>query len=506
MRYLKEYLKDLDTCEIDKNRERIAFLAILDDLGEKCPPVAKGIIDELKKQRKSLKLIASENYSSLACQLAMGNLLTDKYAEGHPFHRFYAGCENIDVIESQAVESLKELFNAEHAYVQPHSGADANLVAFMGILVKRFEAPELERLGQKNVMELKDEDYEKLRQKFGQQKILGMDLSAGGHLTHGFRANISGKIFRAIPYGVDPSSNLIDYKEVERIAMQERPAILIAGYSAYSRLIDFSIMKEISEKCGATLMVDMAHFAGLIAGKAITGKYDPVPYADVVTSTTHKTLRGPRGGLILCKKEYEEFINKGCPHALGGPLPHVMAAKLVAFKEAQTPEFCTWASKVIENAQTLAESLKRQGIDVLTGGTDNHLMVANVEKSFGLTGRHAENALAEVGITINRNTVPNDGMGAWLTSGIRLGTPALTTRKMGAKEMEIIGELIYTHLKSTKPALNAKTGKPSMAKSTTDEAVKLKTKARVEEILADFPLYPEICIDETCPAFSTKES
>lgn len=498
MGYLAHYLKSLNESEIDSNRTRIAFMAILDELTATHPEVADGIIGELKKQRNSLKLIASENYSSLTSQLTMGNWLTDKYAEGIPFHRYYAGCDHVDQIESKAANALKELFGADHAYVQPHSGADANLVAFMGILAKRYEAPELEKLGKKSVMSLNDEEYEKLRSKFGQQKIMGMDLSAGGHLTHGFQNNISGKLFRAVSYGVDSESHLIDYKKVEEIAMREKPLILIAGYSAYSRLIDFSIMKEIADKAGATLMVDMAHFSGLVAGKAITGNFDPIPFADVVTSTTHKTLRGPRGGLVLCKEEFKEVIDKGCPHALGGPLPHVMAAKLVAFKEAMQPEFRTWAKDVITNAQTLGESMMKRGAHVLTGGTDNHMIVVDVEKTFGITGRQAELALAEVGITLNRNTVPNDKMGAWFTSGIRLGTPALTTRKMGVKEMELIGELIYTHLESTKPAIDPKTGKPSKSKFEIDEGVKAKTVSRVKELFTSFPLYEEVCIDETC--------
>ncbi len=496
MGHLKRFLSTLDISKIDGKEETVAFLAILDNLTKNCPEVAQGIISELKKQRSSLKLIASENYSSLTTQLAMANLLTDKYAEGHPFHRFYAGCENVDTIESSAVEALKELFGAEHAYVQPHSGADANLVAYWGILIKKYEAPELEKLGKKSVMDLTDAEYETIRKKFGQQKLLGMDLSAGGHLTHGSRVNLSSKMFQAISYGVDPKSQLLNYKEIETIAMREKPTVLVAGYSAYSRLIDFSIMKEIAHKCGATLMVDMAHFAGLVAGKAITGKYDPVPYADIVTSTTHKTLRGPRGGLILCKKEFSEVINKGCPHVLGGPLPHVMAAKLVAFKEAMKPEFKTWASQVIENSHSLASSLMRNGAKILTDGTDNHLMVVDVEKSFGLTGRQAENTLAECGITINRNTVPNDKNGAWFTSGIRLGTPALTTRGMNVKDMEIIGDLIYNLLKKTKPGIDTKTGNVSRSKSTTDEAVLKDTKETIEEMLLNFPLYPEICVDQ----------
>ena len=494
MGYLKNYLNNRGDEEME-NSSTIAYLATLDHLTRNCPPVAEAIIAELRKQRSSLKLIASENYSSLTTQLAMGNLLTDKYAEGYPFHRFYAGCENVDSIESQAVETLKTLFGAESAYVQPHSGADANLVAFWGVLIKKFEAQELETLGKKSVVDLSDEEYETLRQKFGKQKLMGMSLAAGGHLTHGSRVNLSSKMFQSISYGVDPKTHLLDYKQIEDMAMRERPLILIAGYSAYSRLIDFSIMKEIAHKCGAVLLVDMAHFAGLVAGKAITGKYDPIAYADIVTSTTHKTLRGPRGGMILCKKEYEEVMNKGCPHVLGGPLPHVMAAKLVAFKEALKPDYQKWAAQVLKNAKALSDSLSSFGVKILTGGTDNHLMVLDVQKSFGLTGRQAETILSTCGITANRNMIPQDQNGAWFTSGVRIGTPALTSRGMQENEMAIIGEVLYNVLKETKPADDPKTGKKSLTKGITEEKVIVHTRKRIEELLTSFPLYPEIMID-----------
>ena len=495
MGYLKRFLQTANDRDLEQT-STIAFLAALDHLGEKCPPVAQGILGELKKQRNSLKLIASENYSSLTTQLAMANLLTDKYAEGHPFHRFYAGCENVDSIESLGVEAAKKLFGAEHAYLQPHSGADANLVAFWSVLVKRFEIPEIEKMGQKSVTALSDEQYESIRKKFGQQKILGMSLDCGGHLTHGSRVNLSSKMFHALSYGVDPKTLLIDYKAIEALAMKEKPLILIVGYSAYSRLIDFSIMKEIAHKCGAVLMVDMAHFAGLVAGKVFKGNNNPIPFADIVTSTTHKTLRGPRGGLVLCKKEFEEVVNKGCPHVLGGPLPHVMAAKLVALQEAMQPDYQTWAHQVVENAKTLCHALKAKGVEVVSGATDNHLLVIDVKKSFGLSGRQAEKVLAECGITVNRNMVPFDKNGAWYTSGVRIGTPALTTRGMTEKEMAKIAEIIYNALKETKVADDPKTGEKSLANSVTSEQVIHKTQKEVGELLQSFPLYPEICIDQ----------
>lgn len=497
MSLLQQFLTSCDTTDLQAHADTIAFLASLDHLRQACPEVARGIIGELNKQRNSLKLIASENYSSLTTQLAMGNLLTDKYAEGHPYHRFYAGCENVDAIESATVKAAKTLFGAEHAYVQPHSGADANLVAFWAVLIKKFELPEVQRLGKKSVMALTAEEYETIRQQFSKQKILGMALDAGGHLTHGSRVNLSSKMFQSISYGVDAKTDLIDYKQIEEIALRERPAILIAGYSAYSRLIDFSIMREIADKCGAVLMVDMAHFAGLVAGKVFQGNYNPIPFADIVTTTTHKTLRGPRGGMILCKNEFKEVVDKGCPHVLGGPLPHVMAAKLVALREAMQPEYQVWANQVVANACALANSLQEKGARILTGGTDNHLMVVDVASSFGLTGKHAENVLAECGITINRNTIPNDPRGAWFTSGIRLGTPALTTRQMSEKEMAKIGELIYNLLQNTKPADDPKSGKKSMSKTLTDEKVLEATKRSVEEMVQSFPLYPELCVNQS---------
>ena len=320
MNFLKKFL-DKNPIHGTSQLETVAYLANLDYLSKKHPQIATAILSELKFQRSSLKLIASENYTSLSVQLSMGNLLTDKYAEGFPFHRFYAGCENIDTIETYAVESAKTLFGAEHAYVQPHSGADANLIAYLAVLIKQIETPAIQALHKKSVNHLSPQEYESIRKKIGEQKMLGLALDCGGHLTHGSRINISSKIMQAISYQVNPNTERIDYKEIEQIALKEKPIILLAGYSAYPRLIDFSIMKSIADRTGATLIADMAHFAGLVAGKVLTGNFNPVPFADIVTATTHKTLRGPRGGFILCKKEYQPYIDKGCPFVLGGPPP-----------------------------------------------------------------------------------------------------------------------------------------------------------------------------------------
>lgn len=467
MHFLKGYLQ-----RDGKDKGAIATLALLDHLSEQAPEVAKAILAELEGQRQALKLIASENYSSLAVQHAMGNWLTDKYSEGIIGRRFYAGCENVDTVEALAVEEAKKIFGAAHAYVQPHSGADANLVAFLAILVKRVQDEEIFKLGRKTVHELTPEEHEKIRQKVINQKMVGLALDAGGHLTHGYRLNISSKLFQAFTYSVDPKTERIDMTALERQMHELRPAILIAGYSAYPRLIDFSKMKEIADSVGATLLVDMAHFAGLVAGKAMTDVFDPIPYADVVTTTTHKTLRGPRGGMILCTDAYRDVVDKGCPLVLGGPLPHVMAAKGVAFREVNTPDFRRYAAQVIRNSQALAETFLRRGVKLFTGGTDNHLVVADVWESFGLNGREAEAMLKEASVLINRNMVPFDKKGAWYTSGIRLGTPALTTLGMSVHEMEVVGNLIVDLLKKEKSAAEGR--------------------GVVKELLKNFPLYPEL--------------
>ncbi|WP_194847902.1 glycine hydroxymethyltransferase [Candidatus Neptunochlamydia vexilliferae] len=490
MTFLNRYFDQVP--EGERSSAAIAYLAAIDHLNEQNPEIADGILKELADQRGTLKMIASENYSSLATQLAMGNLLTDKYSEGFPFHRFYAGCENVDRIEALAVEELKKLFNAEHAYVQPHSGADANLVAFWAILVHRVQNPNVKRLYNKSVDELSTEEYEEIRQLMLNQKMMGLSLDAGGHLTHGFRHNVSAKMMQAVTYGVDPKTEEMDYKAIEEQAMREKPTILIAGYSAYPRLVNFAKMREIADKCGAVFVVDMAHFAGLVAGKVLTGEYDPVPYADIVTSTTHKTLRGPRGGLILCKKEYREVIDKGCPLVLGGPLPHVMAAKAVAFKEANSEAFQNYAKQVVLNAQAFAESLLRKDVRLVTGGTDNHLLVVDVMSSFGLTGRQAEVAMREALMTVNRNAIPNDPNGAWYTSGVRIGTPALTSRGLKENEMREIADLMVDLLKVTQAKVVERTGNLSKAKVSIDATVLERARHEVTRLLSEFPLYPEL--------------
>ena len=471
-----------------------AYSAIMKVLRNADPVIADALKKELDDQRNSLKLIASENYSSLPVQLAMGNFLTDKYAEGSVHHRFYAGCDNIDTIEERACNLAKELFGVEHAYVQPHSGADANLIAYWAILIKRVETPFVESLGKKNVGALTSDEYEQVRSKFGNQKMLGMALDAGGHLTHGSRVNFSSKMMKSISYGVDPVTGLIDYDKLQAQAEKEKPAILVAGYSAYSRLIDFSIMRKIADSCGATLLVDMAHFAGLVAGKQLTGKFNPVGYADVITSTTHKTLRGPRGGIILCTKEFAPYIDKGCPYAIGGPLPHVIAAKAIAFSECLKPEFEIYAKNIISNSKAMAEEFISKGAVLTSGGTDNHLVLLNVTKSFNLTGRAAETLLARCGITVNRNSIPNDENGAWYTSGIRLGVPALTTLGMGSAEMIKIVDVICKVLTAADPAVDPETKAVSKAKVIIDESLVEETKGSVQRLLKNFPLYPEISL------------
>src|SRR3954464_9597000 len=381
-----------------------AYRAALDVVAAVEPRIAEATRAELADQRASLKLIASENYASPAVLLAMGTWLSDKYAEGTVGHRFYAGCQNVDTVESLAAEHARELFGAEYAYAQPHSGIDANLVAFWSILAHRVESPELAELGAKNVNDLTEEQWETLRHKFGNQRALGMSLDAGGHLTHGFRPNISGKMFHQRSYGTDPTTQLLDYDKVRAAAREFKPLILIAGYSAYPRRIDFAKMREIADEVGATLMVDMAHFAGLVAGKVFTGDFDPVPHAHVTTSTTHKSLRGPRGGLVVCQPEYADAVDRGCPMVLGGPLGHIMAAKAVAFAEARQPAFPDYAQAVALNAKELAEGLTKRGARIVTGGTDNHLVLIDVS-SFGVTGRQAESALLDAGIVTNRNSI-----------------------------------------------------------------------------------------------------
>jgi glycine hydroxymethyltransferase len=470
--------------------ESTAFRSALEAVRAVEPRIADAIAAELTDQRESLKLIASENYASPAVLLAMGNWFSDKYAEGTIGRRFYAGCKNVDTVEALAAEYARDLFGAQHAYVQPHSGIDANLVAFWAILAQRIEAPALKKVQARHVNDLTEEDWATLRAELGNQRMLGMSLDAGGHLTHGFRPNISGKMFSQRSYGTDPGTGLLDYDKVRATAQEFRPLILVAGYSAYPRLVNFRIMREIADEVGATFMVDMAHFAGLVAGKVLTGDFDPVPHAHITTTTTHKSLRGPRGGMVLCDAELAEHVDRGCPMVLGGPLSHMMAAKAVALAEASKPDFRDYAGRIVANAKALAEGFLTRGATLVTGGTDNHLVLLDVS-SYGLTGRQAEAALLDAGIVTNRNSVPQDANGAWYTSGIRLGTPALTTRGLGTVEMEEIAGLIDAVLAGTKPGLSPD-GKPSKAAYTLDAGVAERVAKQSSELLAGHPLYPTV--------------
>jgi glycine hydroxymethyltransferase len=470
--------------------EQTAFRSALEVVASSEPRVARLIGAELSSQRRQLKLIASENYASPAVLLAMGNWLSDKYAEGTPGRRLYAGCEQVDEIERIAAEHAVALFGADHAYVQPHSGIDANLVAFWAVLARRVEQPFLGQAGARHVNDLPEGAWEELRHQLGDQRMLGMSLDAGGHLTHGFRPNISGKMFNQASYGVDPATGFIDYDAVRAQALAFRPLVLVAGYSAYPRNPDFARLREIADEVGATLVVDMAHFAGLVAGKVLTGALDPVPYAHLVTTTTHKSLRGPRGGMVLATGEYAEFVDRGCPMVLGGPLPHVMAAKAVALSEARQPSFAVYAAAIVANARALAEGLARRGAQLITGGTDNHIVLVDVAASFGLTGRQAEAGLLDCGVVTNRNSVPKDPNGAWYTSGVRLGTPALTTLGLGPTEMDEVADIITSSLRATRPA-SSSTGL-SRARYTVDDQIVTAGRARCADLLARFPLYPNV--------------
>ncbi|GAA1612823.1 glycine hydroxymethyltransferase [Catellatospora bangladeshensis] len=470
--------------------ESLAYRHALDVIAAVEPTVAAAIGAEIADQRDSLKLIASENYASPATLLAMGNWFSDKYAEGTVGRRFYAGCKNVDTVEALAAQHARELFGAQHAYVQPHSGIDANLVAFWAVLAQRVEAPALAKAQARHVNDLSEADWAALRHELGDQRMLGMSLDAGGHLTHGFRPNISGKMFEQRSYGTDPATGLLDYDALAKTAREFRPLIIVAGYSAYPRLVNFRIMREIADEVGATLMVDMAHFAGLVAGKVLTGDFDPIPHAQIVTTTTHKSLRGPRGGMVLCQTELADQVDRGCPMVLGGPLPHVMAAKAVALAEAKRPEFRDYAQRIVDNANALAEGLLRRGATLVTGGTDNHLVLLDVS-SYGLTGRQAESALLDSNIVTNRNAVPQDRNGAWYTSGIRFGTPALTTRGLGTAEMDQIAELIHTVLSGTTPG-TGNDGKPSKAAYVMADGVADRVAGQTTDLLAGFPLYPTI--------------
>jgi glycine hydroxymethyltransferase len=465
-----------------------AYTQALEVIASVEPRIAEATRRELADQRGSLKLIASENYASPAVLMTMGTWFSDKYAEGTVGHRFYAGCQNVDTVEALAAEHARELFGAEYAYVQPHSGIDANLTAYWAILAHRVEGPWLKNAGVKNMNELSEADWERLRGELGNQRLLGMSLDAGGHLTHGFRPNISGKMFHQQQYGTDPETGLLDYDALAAKAREFKPLIIVAGYSAYPRRVNFAKMREIADEVGATLMVDMAHFAGLVAGKVFTGDEDPVPHAQVVTSTSHKSLRGPRGGFILATEEYAPSVDRGCPMVLGGPLSHVMAAKAVAFAEARQPSFGTYAQNIADNAKSLAEGFLKRGIRLVTGGTDNHIVLLDVSP-LGITGRQAESALLDAGVVTNRNSVPSDPNGAWYTSGIRLGTPALTTRGLGGDEFDRVAELITDVLRATSPGTTS-AGAPSKAAYVIADGVAEKTKAAAAELMDRFPLYP----------------
>ena len=384
---------------------------MMDTIGfvkEQDPELAEMMNRELSRQRGNIELIASENFVSPAVLAAMGSVLTNKYAEGYPAHRYYGGCQFVDEVEDLARERVCRLFGAEHANVQPHSGAQANLGAYFALA------------------------------EFG-DTIMGMNLAEGGHLTHGSPVNFSGKAYNFVPYGVDPETGRIDYDEVRRIALECKPKIIVSGASAYPRAIDFKRIREICDEVGAYMMVDMAHIAGLVAA----GEHEsPVPYADVVTTTTHKTLRGPRGGLILCKEQYAKAIDKAIfPGTQGGPLEHIIAAKAVCFGEALKPEFKEYQHRVAENAKALADALIRNGLKLVSGGTDNHLMMLDLRET-GVTGKELEHRLDSVNITANKNMIPGDPASPFVTSGVRLGTPSVTTRGFGTEEMEKIAEFI----------------------------------------------------------------
>jgi len=414
---------------------------MLEHLLKQDPEVAAALEKERRRQNDNIELIASENFVSPAVLEALGTVLTNKYAEGYPGRRYYGGCEYVDIVENLARERAKQLFGAEHVNVQPHSGAQANMAVYSAVL--------------------KPGD-----------KVLGMNLAHGGHLTHGSPVNFSGQLYEFIPYGVDEQTHRIRYDEVRELALKHRPKLIVAGASAYPRIIDFQTLREIADEVGAYLMVDMAHIAGLVA----TGLHpSPIPHAHFVTTTTHKTLRGPRGGMILCKAEFAQAIDKAVfPGIQGGPLMHVIAAKAVALGEALRPEFRDYCRQVVENARTLAEALMERGLTLVSGGTDNHLMLVDV-RNLGLTGKEAEALLDEVHITVNKNSIPYDPAKPFITSGIRIGTPAVTTRGMDAAAMVEIADLIATVLKH----LN-------------DAAVKEDARRRVAALTERFPLYAQL--------------
>lgn len=414
-------------------------MALMNDLNTVDPEVSKAIDQELNRQRNKLELIASENIVSKAVMAAQGSVLTNKYAEGYPGKRYYGGCEYVDVVEQLAIDRAKELFGAGYANVQPHSGAQANMAVFFALLTPG-------------------------------DTVMGMNLTDGGHLTHGSPVNMSGKYFKIVPYGVSEKTEMLDYDEIQRIANECKPKLIVAGASAYARTIDFQRMAEIAHSVGAYLMVDMAHIAGLVAAGLHPS---PVPYADVVTTTTHKTLRGPRGGLILCKdEEFGKQFNKAIfPGIQGGPLMHVIAAKAVALKEALSPEFKAYAQQIVKNAKVLADTLQADGFRIVSGGTDNHLMLVDLT-SKNITGKLAQNLLDEVGITANKNTIPFERLSPFVTSGIRLGSPALTTRGFKEEDMVEVANIIALVLDNPE-----------------DEGARKEASQRVAALCAKYPLY-----------------
>ena len=407
------------------------------ELVRKTDPEIADVLDmELARQRQHIELIASENFVSEAVLAAMGSHLTNKYAEGYPGHRYYGGCGCVDVAENLAIERAKALFGAEHVNVQPHAGAQANLAVYQALLSPG-------------------------------DTILGMDLAHGGHLTHGSPVNQSGKLYHIVPYGVSRETETIDYDQVRDLALEHKPRLIVAGASAYPRIIDFARFRQIADEVGALLMVDMAHIAGLVAAGCHPS---PVPYADVVTTTTHKTLRGPRGGMILCREQYGKAIDKAIfPGSQGGPLMHVIAAKAVCFKEAMTPEFTAYQKQIVKNAAALARALTSRGIRLVSGGTDNHLMLVNLTGT-GVTGKKLETLLGQVSITVNKNAIPFDTLKPTVTSGVRLGTPAVTTRGMDEDAMTQIGNMIADVIEKGEEIL------PDVAQ-------------RVAALCARFPLY-----------------
>ena len=403
--------------------------------------VYEAIQEELNRQRNKLEMIASENIVSYAVMEAQGSVLTNKYAEGYPGKRYYGGCEFVDKVEQLAIDRAKELFGAEHVNVQPHSGSQANFAVYYGLL--------------------KPGDT-----------MMGMNLTDGGHLSHGSPVNISGNYFNVVPYGVRKEDELLDYEAMEKTAKEVRPKLIIGGTSAYSRIIDFERMAAIAHEVGALFMVDMAHFAGLVAG----GEYpSPVPYADIVTTTTHKTLRGPRGGIIMCREKYAKAIDKAVfPGMQGGPLMHVIAAKAVAFGEDLTDDFKQYAKQIKKNEKVLSDELQKQGIRVVSGGTDTHVLLADM-KAIGITGKVAQNVLDEIGITANRNTIPFETLSPFVTSGIRLGSPALTTRGLKEDDFKEVADIIATVVKNPE-----------------DAAIKASCADRVADLCKKYPLYEDL--------------